>query len=70
MTFTTAKLADLLSAVLHVADAAGREIMQVYEGDFNVTLKPDRSPLTEADLAAQRVIARSRDWVGMLKGSL
>ena len=57
MTFTSAELAAMLSAVLNVADAAGRQIMQIYEGGFNVTLKPDRSPLTEADLAAQRVIA-------------
>jgi 3'(2'), 5'-bisphosphate nucleotidase len=31
--------------------------MRIYEGDFSVTLKSDRSPLTEADLAAQRLIA-------------
>jgi 3'(2'), 5'-bisphosphate nucleotidase len=30
--------------------------MRIYETGFNVTLKDDRSPLTEADLASQRVI--------------
>jgi 3'(2'), 5'-bisphosphate nucleotidase len=30
--------------------------MRIYETGFNVTLKDDRSPLTEADLSAQRVI--------------
>jgi 3'(2'), 5'-bisphosphate nucleotidase len=39
-----------------IADAAGREIMRIYEAGFSVTLKDDRSPRTEADLAAQRVI--------------
>jgi len=47
----------VLSAVLDIAHDAGREIMQIYEGEFSVTLKSDRSPLTEADLAAQRLIA-------------
>jgi 3'(2'), 5'-bisphosphate nucleotidase len=54
--FTTAQLAAWLPAVIGIADAAGREIMRIYETGFNVTLKQDRSPLTEADLAAQRVI--------------
>ena len=31
--------------------------MRIYQTAFNVTLKGDRSPLTEADLAAQRIIA-------------
>jgi 3'(2'), 5'-bisphosphate nucleotidase len=54
---TAAELTTLLPAVLDIAKAAGREIMQIYDGDFSVTLKSDRSPLTEADLAAQRLIA-------------
>jgi 3'(2'), 5'-bisphosphate nucleotidase len=54
--FATAQLAAWLPAVIDIADAAGREIMRIYETGFNVTLKDDRSPLTEADLAAQRVI--------------
>jgi 3'(2'), 5'-bisphosphate nucleotidase len=54
--FTTAQLAAWLPAVIGIADAAGREIMRIYETGFNVTLKDDRSPLTEADLSAQRVI--------------
>lgn len=31
--------------------------MRIYQTAFDVTLKGDRSPLTEADLAAQRIIA-------------
>jgi 3'(2'), 5'-bisphosphate nucleotidase len=54
--FTSAQLAAWLPAVIGIADAAGREIMRIYETGFNVTFKDDRSPLTEADLAAQRVI--------------
>jgi 3'(2'), 5'-bisphosphate nucleotidase len=53
---TPAQLAAWLPAVIGIADAAGREIMRIYETGFNVTFKDDRSPLTEADLAAQRVI--------------
>jgi len=57
MNFSAEELAALLSQVLEIAEAAGREIMRIYEGGFSVTLKSDRSPLTEADIAAQRLIA-------------
>jgi 3'(2'), 5'-bisphosphate nucleotidase len=46
-----------LASVIDIADAAGREIMRIYQTAFSVSLKADRSPLTEADLAAQRIIA-------------
>ena len=48
---------ELLPQVIAVARAAGSEIMTVYAHDFAVTLKDDHSPLTAADLAAQRVIS-------------
>jgi 3'(2'), 5'-bisphosphate nucleotidase len=48
---------ELLPEVIAVARAAGREIMTVYAREFSVTLKDDNSPLTAADLAAQRVIS-------------
>lgn len=47
----------LLSAVERIARDAGEAIMAVYARDFSVTAKADQSPLTEADLAAHRVIA-------------
>ena len=53
----TRQLSDWLPTVMDVADSAGREIMRIYRTAFGVTLKDDRSPLTEADLAAQRIIA-------------
>jgi 3'(2'), 5'-bisphosphate nucleotidase len=54
---TPEQLTAWLPAVLDIADAAGREIMRIYRTAFDVTLKDDRSPLTEADLASQRIIA-------------
>lgn len=42
--------------VLELARAAGVAIMRVYAQDFAVERKVDRSPLTEADLAAHRLI--------------
>ena len=47
---------DLLHTLCRIAQAAGREIMDVYAGDFAVQHKGDESPLTEADLRADRVI--------------
>ncbi len=43
-------------ALLDVALEAGEAIMDVYKRDFTVTAKADDSPLTEADLAAHRII--------------
>lgn len=57
MDITTEQLLRWLPAVGEIAEAAGREIMRIYAAGFNVTLKDDRSPLTDADLAAQRTIA-------------
>jgi 3'(2'), 5'-bisphosphate nucleotidase len=56
MSFDPQTLSRLLPGVIEVARTAGREIMAVYAGDFAVTYKGDRSPLTEADLASQRII--------------
>ncbi len=57
MRLSPEQLAAWLPTVIDIADAAGREIMRIYETGFNVTWKEDRSPLTEADVVAQRVIA-------------
>jgi 3'(2'), 5'-bisphosphate nucleotidase len=56
MSLSPQQLSAWLPAVMDIADAAGREIMRIYQAGFSVTLKDDRSPRTEADLAAQRVI--------------
>lgn len=45
-----------LEAVRTIAREAGREIMRVYAGEFDVELKDDRSPLTAADKAAHESI--------------
>jgi 3'(2'), 5'-bisphosphate nucleotidase len=46
----------LCEAVAEITADAGRAILEIYEGEFEVTHKADRSPLTEADLASHRVI--------------
>jgi 3'(2'), 5'-bisphosphate nucleotidase len=46
----------LLEPVLEIAAEAGRAILQIYDSDFAVELKEDRSPLTQADRAAHRII--------------
>jgi 3'(2'), 5'-bisphosphate nucleotidase len=57
MDVTPQTLQPLLAPVLALAHAAGVEIMARYEGNYTVAHKGDDSPLTDADLAAQRVIA-------------
>ncbi|MDO3382768.1 3'(2'),5'-bisphosphate nucleotidase CysQ [Gilvimarinus algae] len=45
--------------VVEVARQAGDRIMDIYQRDFAVEEKADRSPLTEADLAAHQHIQQS-----------
>jgi len=45
-----------LSALADIAESAGRAIMAVRSAGFTVELKADHSPLTQADMAAHKVI--------------
>lgn len=49
-------LKELLSPVIQVAYAAGKVIMEVYEADYEVEEKSDHTPVTEADIAANKVV--------------
>ena len=42
--------------MIEIANAAGRAILEVYGGGFEVDTKADNSPLTEADRRAHRII--------------
>jgi 3'(2'), 5'-bisphosphate nucleotidase len=48
--------APILDIAIRAALAAGEEIMRVYAEPFDVIQKGDNTPLTEADLASERVI--------------
>ncbi|MCR9259917.1 MAG: 3'(2'),5'-bisphosphate nucleotidase CysQ [Pseudomonadaceae bacterium] len=43
-------------ALISIVEDAGAAILAVYEGDFEVQNKADESPLTQADLAAHKII--------------
>lgn len=47
---------ELRQAVIALAHAAAAEILAVYQGEFDIEHKDDRSPLTAADLASHRCI--------------
>lgn len=49
-------LAQLLPSVIDIARAAAGAILEIYDGEFAVEHKDDRSPLTAADLASHRCI--------------
>lgn len=42
--------------VVDIAQAAGKAILEIYNRDFDIQEKDDKSPLTEADLAAHKLI--------------
>lgn len=57
MTPDEAFLADTAPRVVQLALQAGEAILEVYATAFDVTHKADESPLTQADLAAHRLLS-------------
>jgi len=49
-------MAERLDAVVLIAKVAGKKILEHYESGVTVTSKEDDTPLTEADLAANKII--------------
>jgi len=49
-------LEALIQPVTAIAECAGRKILEVYETDFDVETKDDKSPLTAADKASHNEI--------------
>ncbi len=47
---------QLIDSVIAIARDAGDAIMEIYKRDFSIYEKDDKSPLTEADLAAHNLI--------------
>ncbi len=47
-----------VAAAIKAALAAGEVAMKYYRGGFEVTIKPDRTPVTQADREAEQVIKR------------
>lgn len=50
------QLQDLIPSLLEITRRAGEEILKVYRTDFEVQYKDDKSPVTEADMAAHHLI--------------
>lgn len=46
----------LIEQITSIAEDAGEAILRVYEREFDVETKDDRSPLTEADRVSNRII--------------
>src|SRR5277367_6942787 len=57
----TASRDQLLEIARRAAEAAGEAIMRVYAQDFDVRQKADKTPVTEADLGAERIIIAMLD---------
>ena len=49
---------NLCRQITEIAVEAGDKILEIYNKDFDVTLKGDDSPVTEADVAAEKVILK------------
>jgi histidinol-phosphatase len=52
-------LEKLLTAAVEAARAAGEVALKYYRGGFEVTIKPDKSPVTQADREAEQVIVET-----------
>ena len=51
-------LGDWLEACREICHEAGEAVMEIYQSDFAVQHKDDKSPLTEADLRSHEIIAK------------
>jgi 3'(2'), 5'-bisphosphate nucleotidase len=56
MTAPIKDLTSLQNALIETAYHAGASILEIYAGDFAPTQKADQSPVTAADVAAERLI--------------
>jgi 3'(2'), 5'-bisphosphate nucleotidase len=50
-----------IEALIEISREAGAAILKIYNTDFNVQEKEDRSPLTAADLASHEIIVEALD---------
>ncbi|WP_336367045.1 3'(2'),5'-bisphosphate nucleotidase CysQ [Marinobacter sp. C2H3] len=48
--------ADLLPKVLAIAESASDAVLAIYQTDFAVDFKDDKSPITAADIASHKII--------------
>ena len=48
-----------LKDIVRIAKEAGDAIMEIYEKDFTIEYKDDKSPLTEADLKSNEIICNA-----------
>jgi len=58
MEFSTLALKKLRKDVYHLVLEAGEKIMEVYNEGFEISEKNDKTPLTTADLASNRIITK------------
>ncbi len=45
--------------LIEISITAGKAIMEIYKSDFNINLKSDKSPLTQADILSNDIIISS-----------
>lgn len=50
------KLSNEIKLAIEAATKAGKKIMEIYQTDFSVANKADKSPVTSADLASNKII--------------
>ena len=52
----TTAVPDVVTVMIRAAEAAGEVAMRYYRGGFEVTIKPDQTPVTQADREAEQAI--------------
>ncbi|MGA1863045.1 3'(2'),5'-bisphosphate nucleotidase CysQ [Deferribacter thermophilus] len=55
-----------INDILKIALEAGKEVMKIYEKDFSINYKDDKSPLTEADKVSHEIICDGLEKVSSL----
>ena len=50
------EIQSLIAPIIDITRQAAEEILKIYNSDFTVTEKQDKTPVTEADIAANQII--------------
>ncbi len=53
----------LIGNLIEISKNAGDAIMDIYESEFNVDIKSDKSPLTKADILSNKIICQSLEQI-------
>jgi 3'(2'), 5'-bisphosphate nucleotidase len=54
----------MINQVIEIVKKAGEKVMQIYNSDYEITNKKDKSPVTIADLESEKILIKGLEKFG------